>query len=78
MASAATSRSVGIFLPSFILVAGSGPFIPRLRSPSAGAGRARNARREYVLTTKGKGELAALRRSVEELHREIMDGRANR
>lgn len=41
-------------------------------------GRARNARREYVLTAKGKRELAALRRSVEELHREIMDGPANR
>ncbi len=41
------------------------------------AGGARNARRDYVLTRKGAEELAALRRAVEELHRELI-GRAKR
>lgn len=32
------------------------------------------ARREYVLTAKGKGALLRLRRQVEELHREVVRG----
>jgi PadR family transcriptional regulator, regulatory protein PadR len=39
-------------------------------------GRARNAKREYVLTAKGKEELVALRASVVELHRELANANA--
>jgi PadR family transcriptional regulator PadR len=42
-----------------------------LRAKPSSKPRARNARREYVLTARGREELSALRRSVEELHREI-------
>ena len=42
-----------------------------LRAAPRRASAPRTARREYMLTTKGARELAALRRSVAELHREL-------
>jgi PadR family transcriptional regulator, regulatory protein PadR len=42
-----------------------------LRAKRSPKPRARNARREYLLTREGARELAALRRSVRELHREL-------
>lgn len=42
-----------------------------LRANASSEPRRRTARREYVLTGKGLRELAALRKSVADLHREI-------
>ena len=42
-----------------------------LRAKKSSRPRARNIRREYVLAVKGAEELTALRRSVDQLHREI-------